>query len=173
MLSVFARRLTGAQTHLDVLKYNKSMNMHMQTCTHAHMHTVHSLDSLTRQVFAALHTAQEEMPCGPKSLSSLFILFPSSAVCYSVIMISPFFFSSWVFMRGRLGAVIPVLYTTWHRPAVRPQRLVPTPDWTAILLRWCHQHPAGSGVKLFTLKAEEVKVTVATKSSFWESTTRL
>lgn len=85
----------------------------------------------------------------------------------------PFFFSSWVFMRGRLGAVIPVLYTTWHRPAVRPQRLVPTPDWTAILLRWCHQHPAGSGVKLFTLKAEEVKVTVATKSSFWESTTRL
>lgn len=35
---------------------------------------------------------------------------------------SPFFFSSWVFMTGRLGAVIPVLYTTWHRPAVRSQR---------------------------------------------------
>lgn len=33
-----------------------------------------------------------------------------------------FFFSCWVFMTGRLGAVIPALYTTWHCAAVRPQR---------------------------------------------------
>lgn len=133
------------------------------SCTHAHMNTAHkhSLDSLrfslTRQ---DLHTAKEEMRCGPKSI--FLILFPTSAVWHSMIMIPLLFFflSSWVFMTGRLGAVIPVLYTTWRRPAVRSQRA-----WLDVYIAAM----LSSAPKVFILKVEEV--TVITDLSICVSTT--
>lgn len=130
--------------------------------TGAHTHTAYKTHlracvSVSHVRFLDLHMAKE-MQC-PKSV--FFILFSTSAICYSMIMISlSFFFSSWVFMTGRLGAVIPVLYTTWHRPAVRG------PDWTSIWLRCCHQHPAGSGIsdtKVFKVK----EITVITFVYIW------
>lgn len=65
------------------------------------------------------------------------------------------FFSSWVFMRGRLWAVIPVLYITWHHPVVRPQRLIPTPDWTVST-----SSSGISGTKVFIVKVKEVNFNI-------------
>lgn len=75
--------------------YNKSC---MKTYTYAPIHIVykHSLESLyislPRQGFTTLHTAEEGMPCGPKSISSSLILFPTSAICHSIMISLSLFF---------------------------------------------------------------------------------
>ena len=62
-------------------------------------------------------------------------------------------------LAGRLGAIIPALYATWHCPAFH-LTLILTSDWTGEPLQWCHHHRAGSGdtdYMVFNLKAKEVK----------------